>query len=179
MAAKAQEKERLREILGNETMRVFETIRDYQEDSERYPNVTVSNEQAINLFLRDIAAAGEKQKTASKVLSDRKQGQSEKSVELFHKQNAQTVNEEGRQVLPHTPKKEQWIQSTNLQKAFYEKIQVDEIVRSKIKEMKVKQEEDIARMIDQNVRRQLDTLSEKVYGKLEKRMDAERRRRGM
>lgn len=178
-AEKVQETEMLRKILEDETMRVFETIRGYQENPERYPNVTASNEQAMNLLLRDIAAAGETQKNASKVLSGRKLGQSEKSVELFHRQNGQTVNEERLQEFLRTQRKNMRIQNTNVQKAFHEKTQVEEIVRSKVNEMKGRQEEEIVRLINQNVRRQLDTLSEKVYGKLEKRMDAERRRRGV
>lgn len=129
--------ERLPEIPEAETMRVFETIRGYQKDPGRYPNVTASGEQAMNLLLRDIAAAGK------------------------------------------SPEKKQPMQGTNMQKALQEKTQVEEIVRSKMKEMKGKQEEEMARMINQQVRRQFDTLSEKVYGKLEKRMDAERRRRGL
>lgn len=125
------------ELPEAETMRVFETVRGDQKDPGRYPNVTASGEQAMNLLLRDIAAAG------------------------------------GR------PQKEQPVPGTNRQKAIQEKTQVEEIVRSKMKEMKGKQEEEMARMINQQVRRQFDTLSEKVYGKLEKRMDAERRRRGL
>lgn len=171
--------ENLREILGEETMRVFETIRGYQEDPERYPNVTASDRQAMNLLMRDIAAAGETRKAAFKVPSGRRARQSEDPVELFHRRNNQTVNEEWIQEFLQTQRKDRRIQNTNVQKVFQEKTQVEEIVRSKVNEMKGRQEEEIVRLINQNVRRQLDTLSEKVYGKLEKRMDAERRRRGV
>lgn len=174
-----EETESLRGILGEETMRVFETIRGYQEDPGRHPNVTASGRQAMNLLMRDIAAAGETHKSAAKVLSGRSLQQPEDPVELFHRQNGQTVNEERLQEFLRTQRKDMRIQNTNVQKAFHEKTQVEEIVRSKVNEMKGRQEEEIVRLINQNVRRQLDTLSEKVYGKLEKRMDAERRRRGI
>lgn len=210
---KTQERERLRQILGDETMRVFETIRGYQKDPGRYPNVTVSQEQSMNLFLRDITAAGEKQEAGFEAGPDitlydevrhavpkraehvsekmaggvrpgeyrqgRAAGQTEKPVELFHKQSSQIVNEERLQELLQSRNKGRDIQTTDVQKVFHEETQVTEIVQSKVNEMKVKQEEEIAYLISQNVKRQLDTLSEKVYGKLEKRMDAERRRRGV
>ena len=212
-AEAGQETERLREILGAETVRVFETIRGFQENPEQYPNVTAAEEKTMKLLLRDIAAAGEPQTTvpakeqsalvyeekaytairetgrASGKLSwgvqpggrrqGRKSGQTEHTVELFHRQNRQTVNEETLQELMRIWNKEKRVQNTDIRETFHEETQVEEIVRSKVNELQVKQDEEIGRMISQNVKRQLDTLSEKVYGKLEKRMDAERRRRGL
>lgn len=40
-------------------------------------------------------------------------------------------------------------------------------------------EEEIQRLINRTVRRQLDTITEKVYGRIEKQLDNERRRRGL
>ncbi len=40
-------------------------------------------------------------------------------------------------------------------------------------------EEEIQRMINRTVRRQMDTITEKVYGKIEKQLQNERRRRGL
>lgn len=208
-----RETEKLREILGEETVRVFETIRGYQEDPGRYPNVTTAEGQAANLLLRDIAAAEERRrvdsgtetetivydeaarlKTAESARPLREtvyaapsagsgQGTTAKetghSIELFHRQNGQTLSEERLQELLQTRKKDLRVQNTDVRETVREETQVTEIVQSKVNEMKAKQDEEIARMISQNVKRQLDTLSEKVYGKLERRMDAERRRRGL
>lgn len=207
------ETEKLREILGDETMRMFETIRGFRENPRQYPNVTASGEQTMNLFLQDIAAAGEAktvvsdkepwtiayhavQQTAAKEAErahlgnvrderpairrpERTNGQTEKGMELFHRQSGQTVSEEKLQELLQTWGKSERIHSSKVRDTFHEEEQVTEIVRSKVNEMKGKQDEEIARMISQTVKRQLDTLSEKVYGKLERRMDSERRRRGL
>ena len=54
-----------------------------------------------------------------------------------------------------------------------------EIINSRINEFQVNQNEELARLISEKVQRQLGNLSEQVYGKLEKRMDTERRRRGL
>lgn len=212
-AQAARETEKLREILGDETVRVFETICGFQENPEQYPNVTAAEEKTMNLFLRDIAAAGEPQtvvtakeqgvvvyeetehgaknetgrafgKLGRGVQPDTRRhgrtlGQTENTVELFHRQNSQTVDEESVQEWIRTWNKDKRVQNTDIRKTFQEDVQVAQLVQSKVNEMKVKQDEEIARMISQNVKRQLDTLSEKVYGKLEKRMDAERRRRGL
>ena len=40
-------------------------------------------------------------------------------------------------------------------------------------------EEEIQRMINRTVRRQMDTITEKVYGRIEKQLQNERRRRGL
>lgn len=212
-AESVRETEKLREILGEETVRVFETIRRYQEEPRRYPQVTALDGQAVNLFLRDIAVAGKAPKAdlqagdettvydgtgyaeqRAKVCPlsetvvrtrDRWHGikradeKSEQAVELFHRQNEQTISEETLQELLQNRRKDRVVQNTDIRETFRTEEQVTEIVRSKVNEMKVRQDEEIARLIGQNVKRQLDTLSEKVYGKLERRMDAERRRRGL
>lgn len=208
-----RETETLREILGDETLRVFETIRGYRENPGQYPNVTTSQEQTGKLFLQDIAAAGEAQTAVLpeaqgvvgyngvQRLSEKEQesalpgtvrsvrpgalkpvrtpGQTEQGMELLHRRSGQTISGERLQELMQTYSRDRMMQNTDVRETLREEKQVTEIVRSKVNEMKQMQDEEIARMISQNVKRQLDTLSEKVYGKLERRMDAERRRRGL
>lgn len=208
-----RETEKLREILGDETVRVFETIRGYRQDPGRYPHVFTADGQAVNLLLRDIAAAektqnarfgketnevvhdggwdaaqkGEAGALPGTVLGARSGGhrsqkaakETERNVELFHRRTEQTISEETLQELMQTARKDKLIQRADIRETVNEAQQVTEIVQSKVNEMKDRQDEEIARMISLNVKTQLDTLSEKVYGKLERRMDAERRRRGL
>lgn len=209
--------EKLREILGDETVRVFETIRGYQENPARYPQVTTLDGQAMNLFLRDIAAAGAQQTVIPEIeresivceekksarhqetesehplqgtgMDRRSAGRGQRTkriapktepfVELLHRKSGQMLSEERLHELMQTRSKDKQILTTTLQKKVDEKEQVTKIVHEKVKQMMRKQDEEIARLISQSVKGQLDTLSEKVYGKLEKRMDAERRRRGI
>ena len=56
---------------------------------------------------------------------------------------------------------------------------VGRIAIGRIERGTIKQNEEIARLISSTVQQELGNLSEQVYGKLEKRMDTERRRRGL
>ena len=71
------------------------------------------------------------------------------------------------------------IQTRESHETVRETRQVQEIVNNRVNELRLHQNEDLERIISQNVSRQLGSLSEQVYGRLEKRMDAERRRRGL
>lgn len=212
-AQKERERENLREILGEETVRMFETIRGYRETPGQYPNVTTSEGQAMNLFIRDITAAGKPLTAVRKaepatpvhdgiqhippgevervfqervpgveVLGRRPEGtpgQMAKGVELLHRQSGQTVSEERWQEFLQTGKKNVQVQKTDIRENTAWENQTAGMVQSKVNEMKYGQDEEIERLISQGIKRQLDTLSEQVYGKLERRLDAERRRRGL
>ena len=54
-----------------------------------------------------------------------------------------------------------------------------EVINHRVNEFQTRQNEELVRLIDEKVQRQLGDISEQVYGKLEKRMDTERRRRGL
>jgi len=56
---------------------------------------------------------------------------------------------------------------------------VQKIVTNKVNELHVQQDDEIDRLIADSVRRQIDGVSERVYNKITRRMDAERRRRGL
>ena len=52
-------------------------------------------------------------------------------------------------------------------------------VTNKVNYIQLQESEELTNMIANNVKEQLGNLSEQVYRKLEKRMDSEKRRRGM
>ncbi len=139
--------------------------------NEGHPVVTEAMERAFNELAPSAGALRNGQKETS--------GQEEKAVELLHRQSEQTVSEETLQKWMQTWKRDAQIRNADVQKRDNEENQVTEIVQSKVNEMMLKQDEEIGRIISQNVRQQLDMMSEKVYGKLERRMDTEKRRRGL
>lgn len=55
---------------------------------------------------------------------------------------------------------------------------VKKIVQESVNHMQINRTEDIEELVQQSVRRQLNNLSEQVYGKLEKKLQTERKRRG-
>ena len=99
-------------------------------------------------------------------------------TELFHKQTETNISEEmleeikniNRSVNEDTQSITETINSSNT---------IREIVNNHVNEIRLQQNEDISRIVSQNVREQIGSLAEQVYGKLEKRMDTERRRRGI
>ena len=60
-----------------------------------------------------------------------------------------------------------------------EKNATQEIVNTRINEFQTRQNEELVRMMTDKVQNQIGSISEQIYRKLEKRMDTERRRRGL
>lgn len=100
-------------------------------------------------------------------------------VELFHKRNESVLNEELLEELENRNRTMTQRESSTSTEQIQEKSHVDQIVTNRVNELRIEQDQSIERIVSQNVRQQLDTLSEQVFSKLEKRMDAERRRRGI
>ena len=100
-------------------------------------------------------------------------------VELFHKQNESVLNEELLEELENRNRTMTQRESRTSTEQIQETSHVDQIVTNKVNELRIEQDQSIERIVSQNVRQQLDTLSDQVFTKLERRMDAERRRRGI
>ena len=98
--------------------------------------------------------------------------------QLVHRQNETVFDEEFFDELKQQMQTNR-IQTQESHETVRETRQVQEIVNNRVNELRLHQNEDLERIISQNVSRQLGSLSEQVYGRLEKRMDAERRRRGL
>ena len=207
------ERERLKEIMGEDTVRILETLKGYQEHPERYPNVVTSEGQAMNLLMRDIQGQQEAQserqqmeqeqllhtqvreessREVQRVLKETERYQTERiparqqsvetvreQVELFHKQNETSINEELLQELENRNRRNVQSEVRTTTEQVQETNHVTELVTSKVNELKLEQDQNIERLVSQNVRQQLNTLSNQVFSKLEKRMDSERRRRGI
>ena len=207
------ETERLKEILGADTVQILETLKGYQEHPERYPNVTTSEGQAMNYLMQDIRSQEEPEsevrpaevpellhtrireessREVQKVLKETERFQTERvpfsprqveavreEVELFHKQNETAFSEEFLEELEERNRRNIQSETRTTTEQIQETNHVDRLVTNKVNELKLAQDQDIERIVSQNVRRQLNSLSDQVFTKLEKRMDAERRRRGI
>ena len=99
-------------------------------------------------------------------------------VELVHKQQEESLEEEMLEQLRQIQRTTQ-IENVQIKEQVLEKNTTQEIINSHVNELQVRQNEELARLISEKVQKQLGNLSEQVYGKLEKRMDTERRRRGL
>ncbi len=207
------DRERLTEIMGEDTIRIFETLKDYQEHPEQHPNITSSEGQAMSYLMRDISQGQEAReelnrmeqeqlihthvqeessKEVQKILKETVRYQRENSplsrkhtetvrqqVELFHKQNETAISEEILEELENRNQRTTQSEIRTNVEQVQEKNQVTQIVTNKVNELRVEQDQQIERMVSQNVKQQLDHLSKEVFNKLERRMDSERRRRGI
>jgi hypothetical protein len=61
----------------------------------------------------------------------------------------------------------------------HERTQVEETVTNRVNERSLREQRELDELVGTTVRQQLRGMSEQVYQKLEKRLDTERRRRGM
>ena len=210
---KSIERERLKEIMGEDTVRILEAVREYQENPQKHSDMITSEGQAMDLLMRDISTYQEEQqkdqeavqqpllhtrikeetsKEVQKVLRETERYQTEHSVvypeqtqaiqeqvELLHKQNETILNEELLEELENRNRKTMQSEVRTTTEETIETNHVTQLVTNKVNELQLKQDQNIERIISQNVRQQLNTLSDQVFNKLEKRMDAERRRRGI
>lgn len=207
------DRERLTEIMGEDTVRIFETLKDYKEHPDQHPNISTSEGQAMSYLMRDISQGQEAReelnrieqeqlihshvreessKEVQKVLKETVRYQKEKAplsrkqtetvrqqVELFHKQNETAINEEILEELENRNQRTTQSETRTNVEQVQEKNQVTQIVTNKVNELRIEQDQQIERIVSQNVKQQLDHLSKEVFNKLERRMDSERRRRGI
>ena len=71
------------------------------------------------------------------------------------------------------------IENVQNMQTVIEKNTTQEVVNTRIHDFQKTQNEELIRMVTDRVQNQLGSMSEQIYGKLEKRMDMERRRRGL
>lgn len=199
------EREQLTKIFGEETLRIFETLEKYQK-SPQYAGLSQLPGQGETRLLQDIRQHEQEVQTElihkSQELTRESIRQEEtrqlfkeylpenlrqtrqemqrriERAEIVYKQEENTLEEEMLEELrglqrTHTVQQEQ------VTEQVMEKNVSHEIINSRINEMQTRQNEELVQMITDKMQRQLGSISEQVYGKLEKRMDTERRRRGL
>ena len=115
----------------------------------------------------------EKQVTATPVETVKK----EAGVSLVHKQMQQTLEEE---VLQRLLEENRTIleKQSNQEVVHQEKIKVTTIQQEEKNYIVQNNKKEITEMIDQGVRRQIGSISEQVYNRLEKKLSNEKKRRG-
>lgn len=100
-----------------------------------------------------------------------------RQVELVHKAEEQTLDEALLETIrsnrEQTRREEHTTQTTVQQSSVNERT-----VQESINRLHTNRSENIEELIQQNVKKQLGNLSEQVYGKIEKKLQAERKRRG-
>ncbi len=203
--------EALKEIIGEDTVKILQMLEGYQNPNDAMQPHVVSDGAAMDMLFHDIASVGkaddeaqtkqlvadntrvihETSREVERVLKETERIQqvdlpaarhqldtSRQQVELFHKQNETAISEEFLEELTNRTNKTIETQVVENTEKVVETSHVNELITTKVNEMKVQQNREVERLINNNVKQQLSSLSDQVYSKLEKKIDSERRRRG-
>lgn len=98
-------------------------------------------------------------------------------VEFVHKKEEQVINEELLEEIREQSQKMVKTQQTEETKVQNHK-EMHQVVQDSVNRIQTNRVEEIEQIVQQNVKRQLNHLSEQVYSKLEKKLETERKRRG-
>lgn len=199
------ERETLKTVLGEETVRIFETLEKYQKSPQYKASVRATGdgetkliqdiyqqeqERQTQLFHKtqeltqeDIHEDVTKQMFREYLPENVRQVKQEvkrhiERAEIVHKQTENTLEEEMLEEIRGISRSAH-VQQEQIKEQVVEKTVSHEIINTRINEIQTRQNEELMRMITDKMQRQIGSISEQVYGKLEKRMDAERRRRGL
>ncbi len=198
--------EKLTKVFGERTVKIFETLEKYQKTPELVNETGQVIPDASGMLLRDIQFQNQQKQTE---LIHQQNEITEETVQDLQTQQIfrEFLPEQVHQIRQTTQKKIEQVemlhreQETNLDEEVLEEIRglqrttrvenqqtiqqtierntTQEVINHRVNEFQTRQNEELVRLIDEKVQRQLGDISEQVYGKLEKRMDIERRRRGL
>lgn len=199
-------RERLTSVFGEETVKIFETLEKYQKTPGLLAATGQVVPDGAGMLLRDIQLQGqekqverlhEEEELVQEVVHEKltrqiqrevlpeqlrqmnRQTQREISrVELLHRQTETTLEEEVLEEIRGLNRSTK-VENRQIREQISESNLTQEIVNNRVNEFQTRQNEELTRLIQERVQHQLGDISEQVYGKLEKRMDAERRRRGL
>ena len=164
-----------------------------EETKEIYRQFLARNTSENHAFLEHIMARPEELKLPERELIEKeiKRQQEEltvvntvvqkevrrQQVELVHKVEEQLLNEELLEEIRQQNQKSIKTEQTE-ETTIQNKAEVHQVVQDYINRVQTNRVEDIEEIVQQSVKRQLSNLSEQVYGKLEKKLQTERKRRG-
>lgn len=201
-----EQHEKLREVFDEETLRIFETLARYRRQPEALLERGVVLRDPLGQLARDIRAEyvtreetetlvheqemrreeqnateirthirRERAQEAS-VLSDT--SRSEERLTLLHRIQETGIDEELLEELLLSSRQTSR-QTSEQQEIFNEHNVVEQTVTNRVNELRLADNEELEEILGRRVKQQLRGMSEQVYRKLEQRMDAERRRRGI
>lgn len=196
----------LREIYDEDTIRIFETVERYRREPELLLEKGIVSSDPIGQLQRDIhlqhliqeqvtedvseLQASEVHREVERIRTEHAnrlekenlrrevRQRSIEAVELYHKENETSIDEELLEEL-RTVNRQTMQSRTQVQNVIEEHHMIEEQITNRVNEMRLNNEQELAELVSRNVRQQLRGMSDQVYQKLEKRMDTERRRRGL
>lgn len=194
------------EIFDNDTIEILEVIENYYKSPELRHKRVINNEQAQAQFIQDIQRYTQKSVSeltnetndvrrelihnikmtdivttneTNQVNTIHKNNETKYSrVEMYHKQNETVIDEELVQEI-NSVNKSMIVNTKEITENVNLTHEIHEIVKNQVNEIRLQQNEELSQIISRNINDQIGNLSEQVYGKIERRMDTERKRRGL
>lgn len=200
-------KKELEKVIDKNILQLFEQVEQYHKNPNRIPENMTVNDAALEFLIHDTSQPVERmekmvekqvEETTNTLIHDTRQQEIKsqleriigkeapvieyvnhpKNVELFHKVAETGINEEVLEEIRNV--------NRNVTRSVEHRVEnvqeTEDVIRTvtnRVNEIELRQNDEISRMVANNVREQLGDLSEQVYRKLEKRMDSEKRRRGL
>lgn len=201
-----ERKELLRNIYDEETIRIFETLERYRREPEKLLMQGIVSADPVGQMERDIQLQYlmtqqtrtqeqehyEQQtvrevdqirmetdrRLAEDVIRREETWRRTNRVELLHREQESALDEELLEQL-RTINRQTTREDVHTNEQHHERSVVEQTVTNRVNALELTSEEELAEMVSRNIRQQLRGMSDQVYRKLEKRMDSERRRRGI
>jgi hypothetical protein len=202
-----QQLQALREVYDEDTIRIFETIEKFRKEPELLlaqgivsNNPTGQLAQDVQLqYLSNQALTEQVQETADtqvhreveRIRTEHEHRQEQeirrrdveqrsvRKLELQHRENETSIDESLLEELLNVNRQRINSETHMQEQQVHERTQVEETVTNRVNERSLREQRELDELVGTTVRQQLRGMSEQVYRKLEKRMDTERRRRGM
>lgn len=201
-----EQRELLRDIYDEDTIRIFETLERYRREPEKLLMQGVVSADPVGQMERDIQlqylntqqtltqeqehVVQETVRTvdqihmetdrrlAEDVVRREEQQRRTSRLELLHKEQESTLDEELLEEL-RTISRQTMREEVHTNEQHNERSVVEQTVTNRVNALELRNEEELAELVSRNIKQQLRGMSDQVYRKLEKRMDSERRRRGI
>ena len=173
-----ESRELQRERQHNEMELVHETV-DYIVTEERQEKVILQQQEQQLTEIRQTIEKQIKKQQMEKVaeLAATQRELQFRSVDIFHKTEEQFITDELLETIrtqQQNIRKEEHREETTLHRD-----QINQtVVQDTINRTQLNQIENIDELVQQTVRKQMNHLSDQVYGKIEKKLATERKRRG-
>lgn len=201
-----EQKELLREIYDEDTIRIFETLERYRKEPEKLLMQGIVSADPVGQMERDIqlqhlltqqTLTQEQEQYAQQTVHEVEQIRTETNrrlaedvvrreeeqrrtsrLELLHREQETALDEELLEEL-RSINRQTTREDVHTNEQHHERSVVEQTVTNRVNALELHNEEELAEMVSRNIRQQLRGMSDQVYRKLEKRMDSERRRRGI
>lgn len=201
-----EQKELLRQIYDEDTIRIFETLERYRKEPEKLIMQGIVSADPLGQMERDIQLQHlitqqtfqqeqehfeqetvhevdqlrmeTSRRLAEDVVRHEESRRRTSRLELLHREQEHVLDEELLEEL-RTVSRQTTREELHTNEQHHERSVVEQTVTNRVNALELHNEEELAEMVSRNIRQQLRGMSDQVYRKLEKRMDSERRRRGI